>query len=93
MTDMERSYTPSAVKEVSFLPQSMLATSLLVETLGERKGDMKWANSLRNGPTGVEVSGGPPPKKKKRSISLSLIILSTELKQITRASLAFTSGR
>ena len=88
---MERSYTPSAVKEVSFLPQSMLATSLLVETLGERKGDMKWTNSFRNGPTGVEVSGGPP--KKKRSISLSLIILSTELKQITRASLAFTSGR
>ena len=49
MTDMKRSYTPPAVKEVSILPQSMLATSSQIEMLGERKGDMEWANSLRNG--------------------------------------------
>ena len=42
-------YITPAVKEVSILPQSMLATSSQVETLGERKDDMEWANSLRNG--------------------------------------------
>ena len=42
-------YITPAVKEVSILPQSMLATSSQVETLGVRKDDMEWANSLRNG--------------------------------------------
>ena len=42
-------YITPAVKEVSILPQSMLATSSQVEMLGVRKDDMEWANSLRNG--------------------------------------------
>ena len=42
-------YITPAVKEVSILPQSMLATSSQIETLGVRKDDMEWANSLRNG--------------------------------------------
>lgn len=42
-------YITPAVKEVSILPQSMLATSSQVETLGVRKDDIEWANSLRNG--------------------------------------------
>ena len=39
---------PPAIREVDILTLAMLATSSQVETLGERKADMDWANSRRN---------------------------------------------
>ena len=44
----KKAYMPPAIKEVGVLTQTMLATSSQVETLGERKKDMDWANSRRN---------------------------------------------
>ena len=47
MTEMKKHYITPAMEVVNILPQTMLAGSNQIETIGETKKEIEWSNERR----------------------------------------------